>query len=237
MTTLTTRSVSVHLEEDANLLPLPWRRMAWVTWRQHRVALVGLAILLGALAVYLWLQGRQIHHAYGIAIACHPASSGACVNALNYFTSTYNLTARKIPPLLLQGVPALIGAFLGPPYWPASWRRAPFATPGPRASGGGAGRSPSSCRSQLLPRLSLSCSAFCSPGITSPFSLTVRPTRSLPPLSICAESRSPSGRWPPSPSAASPVCSSVASCLRSLPPWPHMPGSFWWSGCSCVSTT
>ena len=26
-------------EQDAALRPLPWRRMAWVTWRQHRVAL------------------------------------------------------------------------------------------------------------------------------------------------------------------------------------------------------
>ena len=115
MTTLTMRSVPVHLEEDTSLLPLPWRRMAWVTWRQHRVALVGLAVLLGALAVYLWLQGRQIHHAYGIAIACHPASSGACVNAVNDFTSTYNIMARQLLPLLLQAVPALIGAFLGAP--------------------------------------------------------------------------------------------------------------------------
>ncbi len=65
--------------------------------------------------MYLWLQGRQMHHAYGIAIGCHPASSGACVNAVNYFTSTYNLTERKISPLLLQAVPALIGAFLGAP--------------------------------------------------------------------------------------------------------------------------
>jgi len=115
MTTLTTRSVPVHLEEDASLLPLPWRRMAWVTWRQHRVALVGLAVLLGALAVYLWLQGRQIHHAYGIAITCHPVSSGACVNAINDFTSTYNITARQLLPLLLQAIPAFIGAFLGAP--------------------------------------------------------------------------------------------------------------------------
>ena len=115
MTTLTTRSVPVHLEEDASLLPLPWRRMVWVTWRQHRVALVGLAVLLGALAVYLWLQGRQMHHAYVIAIACHPAGSSACVNAVNYFTNTYHLTARTITPLLLQAVPAIIGAFLGAP--------------------------------------------------------------------------------------------------------------------------
>ena len=89
--------------------------MAWVTWRQHRVALVGLAVLLGALAVYLWLQGRQMHHAYGIAIACHPASSGACMNAINDFKSTYNSRIGKLLPLLLQAVPALIGAFLGAP--------------------------------------------------------------------------------------------------------------------------
>jgi len=114
MTTLAALPAPVHLE-DASLQPLPWRRMAWVTWRQHRVALVGLAVLLGSAAVYLWLQGRQIHHAYGTAVGCHAATSGACVNAINYFTSTYNLTARKIPALLIQTVPALIGAFLGPP--------------------------------------------------------------------------------------------------------------------------
>jgi len=65
--------------------------------------------------VYLWLQGRQIHHAYGIAITCHPVSSGACVNAINDFTSTYNITARQLLPLLLQAIPAFIGAFLGAP--------------------------------------------------------------------------------------------------------------------------
>ena len=115
MTTLTTLTVPVHLEEDASLPPLPWRRMAWVTWRQHRVALVGLTILLGALAVYLWLAGRQMHHAYGMVTACHPASSDACVTAINDFQSTYNLTARQLIPLLFQAVPALIGAFLGAP--------------------------------------------------------------------------------------------------------------------------
>ena len=52
--------------------------MAWVTWRQHRFALAGVAVLLGALAVYLWLTGLQLHHAYAAATACHPASSLAC---------------------------------------------------------------------------------------------------------------------------------------------------------------
>ncbi len=114
MTTLTTRSVPVHLEADASLRPLPWRRMAWVTWRQHRFALTGVAILLGALAVYLWFSGLQLHHVYAAATACHPASSIACVNAMSDFTSTYDHTATIIP-ALLQAVPALIGAFLGAP--------------------------------------------------------------------------------------------------------------------------
>ena len=52
--------------------------MAWVTWRQHRVALGGVAALLGVLAVWLWLAGLQLHHAYAAAAACHPASSAAC---------------------------------------------------------------------------------------------------------------------------------------------------------------
>ncbi len=55
------------------LRPVPWRRMAWVTWRQHRAALGGVAAFLGAFAVYLWLTGLQMHHAE--AAYCHPAGS------------------------------------------------------------------------------------------------------------------------------------------------------------------
>jgi ABC-2 family transporter protein len=94
--------------------PLPWRRMAWVIWRQHRLALTGVVLLLGVLAVYLWLSGRQVHQAFAAATACHPAGSIACVSAISNFTSTYDHTATIIP-ALLQAVPALIGAFLGAP--------------------------------------------------------------------------------------------------------------------------
>ena len=114
MTALTALTTTARLEEDASLRPVPWRRMAWVTWRQHRFALTGVATLLGALALYLWLAGLQLHHAYAAATACRPASSIACVNAITDFTSGYNLPAQIIPSLL-QAVPALIGAFLGAP--------------------------------------------------------------------------------------------------------------------------
>jgi hypothetical protein len=106
MTALTTPARPEH---DAGLRPVPWRRMAWVTWRQHRAALAGVAILLGALAVYLWLAGLQIHHSY--ATACHPASSLAC--AIN-FSGRYGTTGIVVS-IFLQAVPALIGAFAGAP--------------------------------------------------------------------------------------------------------------------------
>ena len=54
MTALTMPGRPAH---DARLRPVPWRRMAWVTWRQHRAALGSVAAFLGAFAVYLWLTG------------------------------------------------------------------------------------------------------------------------------------------------------------------------------------
>ena len=106
---MTALTVPARPEEGARLRPLPWRRMAWVTWRQHRFALAGVAVLLGALAVYLWLTGLQIHHTY--AAGCHPASSLACAEN---FTGRYGITAIFVS-VLLQAVPALIGAFTGAP--------------------------------------------------------------------------------------------------------------------------
>jgi hypothetical protein len=106
---MTTLTVPARPEEGARLRPLPWRRMAWVTWRQHRAALGAVAAFLGALAVYLWLTGLQMHHAE--AAYCHPASSIACnIN----FTGKYGPTAILVS-ILLQAVPALIGAFTGAP--------------------------------------------------------------------------------------------------------------------------
>ena len=65
--------------------PVPWRRMAWVIWRQHRFALAGVAALLGALAVCLWLLGLQLHRTYAAAASCHPASSLACGDLVGRF--------------------------------------------------------------------------------------------------------------------------------------------------------
>jgi hypothetical protein len=100
-------------DEDAPLRPLPWRRMAWVTWRQHRIALAGVAALLGALAVWLWSTGTRIHHAYDAMAACRPVGSAACQDLVSAFNGTWQLMAN--PAILLLVVPGLTGAFAGAP--------------------------------------------------------------------------------------------------------------------------
>jgi len=99
-------------EESARLRPVPWRRMAGVTWRQHWGALAGVAVLLGAVAVYLWIAGLQLHHAYTAAVACQPASSAACQGVDNTLDGLDNFLSNG---LIFQVLPVLIGAFVGAP--------------------------------------------------------------------------------------------------------------------------
>jgi hypothetical protein len=109
---MTALTVPARPEEDASLRPVPWRRMAWVTWRQHRSALTSMAVFLGALAMWLWILGLRLHHAYAAATACHPASSVACGDLTGSFNGMYAALANGTA---LQPVPALIGAFVGAP--------------------------------------------------------------------------------------------------------------------------
>ncbi len=111
---MTALTMPARPEQDASPRPVPWRRMAWVTWRQHRIALAGVAALLGAWALYLWLAGLQTYHAYAAATACHPASSIACGEIISEFNLTYGDRALAAS-VMLQAVPALIGAFAGEP--------------------------------------------------------------------------------------------------------------------------
>jgi hypothetical protein len=86
--------------------------MAWVIWRQHRIALGGVAVALGGLAMWLWIVGLKLHHAYAAATGCHPASSIACGDLTGRFNGMYAALANGTA---LQPVPALIGAFVGAP--------------------------------------------------------------------------------------------------------------------------
>ena len=107
-------ALTVPARQDRDLRPVPWRKMVWVTWRQHRIALAGVAALLGGGAVYLLIMGLSIHHAYAAAAACHPWTSDACGNLVGNFLSTY-WGGAQITSVLLQLVPVLIGAFVGAP--------------------------------------------------------------------------------------------------------------------------
>jgi len=93
--------------------PIPWTKLAWVTWRQHRVALAGVAVLLGGLAVYLLVMGLKIHSAYQAVLSCHPLTSAACLVVTRPF-SNYHQTALDTGVLLLA-IPALVGVFVGAP--------------------------------------------------------------------------------------------------------------------------
>jgi hypothetical protein len=106
---------------------VPWTRLAWVTWRQHRAALAGAAALLGAIAVYLGITGHHIHQAYNalVAAGCPQAGSPSTCQSLNQaFLSFYGTTSGPVGasglnaqsvPFLLLAVPVLLGAFTGAP--------------------------------------------------------------------------------------------------------------------------
>ncbi len=99
---------------DQRVRPLPWRRMAWVTWRQHRLTLVGVLALFGVAGTFLLITGLQMHGAYSAVAACRPAGSTACQQAANEFLNTYAPGAGWVLGLL-QVIPALVGAFAGAP--------------------------------------------------------------------------------------------------------------------------
>jgi hypothetical protein len=85
--------------------------MAWITWRHHRGALAGVVAFLGAMAVWLWTTGLSVHHAYAAAVACRPVGSANCTNLGSIFDNTNGFLKGGF---VLQPVPALIGAFVGP---------------------------------------------------------------------------------------------------------------------------
>ncbi len=111
MTVLTIPARPAH---DAALRPLPWRRMVWVTWRQHRPTLISVPAVLGAVAVFLLIAGQKVHHDYATLLACHPFSSGACQSLNAAFNST-DWTMGNTILILMNLAPVLIGAFAGAP--------------------------------------------------------------------------------------------------------------------------
>jgi hypothetical protein len=93
--------------------PVPWPRMIWVTWRQHRGMLVGVTAVLAAVSVFLLVMGQKVHHDYAPLINCHHPYSTACEAAEHYFNNT-DWTIGNTILILMNLAPALLGIFTGP---------------------------------------------------------------------------------------------------------------------------
>jgi len=121
---MTTMTTSVSRPVASGRRCVPWSRLAWVTWRQHRVALAGVIAVLGVAGVYLLIMGLEVHSAYDRWNACRPAGSAACVQLRQAFESFYGsqqgsvtssgINAQTVPFLLLA-LPVLLGIFFGAP--------------------------------------------------------------------------------------------------------------------------
>jgi hypothetical protein len=85
--------------------------MAWVTWRQHRGALVGVVAFLSSVAVAVWIAGVHLHHADAAARSCRPGS----ITCQDLASNLMHLNHVLVGGWILQPMPALIGAFVGAP--------------------------------------------------------------------------------------------------------------------------
>jgi hypothetical protein len=228
-------------EDDASVRPVPWRRMAGVTWRQHRFALLGVVTLLGAVAVYLWIVGLQLHHAYAAAITCHPAGSPACQDLVNTFNGMDAFLANGV---ILQALPMLIGAFVGAPVLARELETGTYRY----AWTQGFGRWRWTLGKLVPLAIAVTAAAAAFSLLLSwyyqPYLATGHQAMGLSQTSAfnaglfdLHEVAFPAWTRPPSRSAPWPACSSAASSPRSPPPWPSTPGSPSRPACSCASTT
>ncbi len=98
---------------DTKSAPVPWQRMIWVTWRQHRGMLIGVTGVLAAVSIFLLVAGLKVHHDYAALINCRPASSDACT-ALNSSFNNEDWTMGNTILILMNFAPVLLGIFTGP---------------------------------------------------------------------------------------------------------------------------
>ena len=105
---MTALSLAAQPAKETTPRPVPWRNMLWVTWRQQRATLISVPAVLGAIGVFLWIAGLWVHHNYGVLMACR----SACSNLNIEFNHT-DWTMGNTLDVLVQLVPALIGAFAG----------------------------------------------------------------------------------------------------------------------------
>jgi ABC-type transport system involved in multi-copper enzyme maturation permease subunit len=117
-------AIIVSPPQVARRRPVPWIRLARVTWRQHRPALTGAAAFLGVVSLYLLFMGLAINSAYAKVTSCRPASSGTCQQLAHSFNAQYwggggtgalSAGGAQTVSSLMLVVPVLLGIFLGAP--------------------------------------------------------------------------------------------------------------------------
>jgi hypothetical protein len=109
--------------------------MTWLTWRQHRVEVLALGVLVGVLGATLLVLGLPMHSLFpGGAARCavvQPDTVRACTTALMRLHREYGYA--QIMLTLFNAVPLAIGAFLGAPLlareletgtWQLAWTQA-----------------------------------------------------------------------------------------------------------------
>jgi ABC-type transport system involved in multi-copper enzyme maturation permease subunit len=105
--------------QDTAPHPLPWRRMAWVTWRQQRATLISVPAVLGAVAIFLVIFGLKVHHDYAALVNCPLGDNGqiesnTCQMLFSHFNSA-DWPLGNTCAILMALAPVLIGAFAGAP--------------------------------------------------------------------------------------------------------------------------
>ncbi len=111
-------SASVDLAEAKAPRRERWRArgMLWVTWRQHRVALVWSLTLLSAFAVFMVAQGIGMHHTYASLGLNQYRSfdSPRAASLAQVFENEYLFWGMYLPRVVMF-LPVFIGAFVGAP--------------------------------------------------------------------------------------------------------------------------
>jgi len=96
--------------------PVRWLRLAWVGWRQHRLALGGAALLLVGVSLWMLVSGLQMRSAlnsFGLN-SCTPLTASSCSSQETVFINDYYSGAQVVVGVLTV-IPILIGALVGAP--------------------------------------------------------------------------------------------------------------------------
>jgi ABC-type transport system involved in multi-copper enzyme maturation permease subunit len=143
--------------------PVSWSRLAWVTQRQRRGAVIGVSIVLGVFGVYLLVMAIIQNNAYATVAACHPAAALKCQALNNAFYRDYwggggrviQSGGAQTVSSLMFALPVLIGAFVGAPLLAREFESGTFRF----AWTQGAGRSRWAVSTLVLPAATITATA------------------------------------------------------------------------------